>query len=99
MRHKVNILWPRHSTRWFREDNTARNGSREKKRNAIQMWERYITDPNTFGQRRPEDHMLRRTRISWIGKQTNGVGPYLKIYVHKFKLSIVIIREIISDTY
>ena len=25
------ILWPRYSPQWFREDNDARNGSREKK--------------------------------------------------------------------
>ena len=28
---KTEILWPRYSPQWFREDNNARNGSREKK--------------------------------------------------------------------
>ena len=28
---KTEILWPRYSPRWFREDNNARNSSREKK--------------------------------------------------------------------
>ena len=28
---KTEILWPRYSRQWFREDNNARNGSREKK--------------------------------------------------------------------
>ena len=42
---KTEILWPRYSPQWFREDNKARNGSREKK--PRQRWEKDITD--TFG--------------------------------------------------